>query len=751
MVAIVSVSDGNVDVAANWSPAQVPTDSDDVTISHYMGVPSGVTFKPLSLVLQGTSDSARGSLLSAGTYDAAGGCTLGAWNELGTLPGGVIDLAGGDIETSGSTAAHNTLNFTGSTTNWARVKDSVGGGSIAGVSGANMRGSLTMQYCTLDSITGGFKCGGAYAGGAPINVSHAVFYDMGYWEIGAPFIDGDDDFIFEYVDIVGTQSTTLDGSVTIIGNLSSDREATHSELGTTRVRAITTHFADEIGSVQKLRLTNPYYNLSGIFDNLYVEVITNEGATASNALLVNRSLALALGSFDTVTDSYYYTPKDNPHSFGSGDFENIVIEATYEYNNTDGGDHFIVPHDGDMSVIDSLVIDDWGGAAFNALGEVCTGVYEMRHTTIAINAQGYMYGNLIRNEGVGALWGGTVNLYDNLCAVLSNSTGSPDIKAIHLGNSGDDQITTMDNNAFYGYGSDPAYIYGGVTSATKSIGDQDYGESDLIGVDPQFLDSTRRLSTWQDTQNGGGTAEDAISDALLINGYDAATQTQIAANESGFDISAVISWVRTGYAPTAVAYDSTASDGTTIGAVDYLPADLAILSSTTSADGASVTTAFSQNVTTGNGGSAGFTVAATLGAVTLTPTTTTLPASTVEFSTSRIIQNGEVLAGAYAQPGDGFEDESGNDLASGAFAVANVSKVHRLFSDAAQTTAYTTAGVVARLFALTGTADALVTQSVDPDASGYVQLTESLSAGSYRLDLASADGTLTTDLEHTVE
>lgn len=172
-------------------------------------------------------------------------------------------------------------------------------------------------------------------------------------------------------------------------------------------------------------------------------------------------------------------------------------------------------------------------------------------------------------------------------------------------------------------------------------------------------------------------------------------------------------------------------------------------SASAAADGASVTVNLSEAVDVGVGGSGGFTVPATYGTVTLTPTTT-LPASTIVFSTSRVLQNGETISGAFAQPGNGFEDAAGNDLVSGTFAVTNGSKVHRIFSNATKDTPYTTAGVSVRLLGSIGLTDATATQTLNPDVDGYIQVAEALSTGVYAKVLSSADGTVLGIGNHTV-
>lgn len=173
-----------------------------------------------------------------------------------------------------------------------------------------------------------------------------------------------------------------------------------------------------------------------------------------------------------------------------------------------------------------------------------------------------------------------------------------------------------------------------------------------------------------------------------------------------------------------------------------------ISSAALSADGGTVTINFDENVTVGAGGNSGFTVNATYGTVTLTPTTA-LPAQSVAFTCSRPIENGETISGSYVQPEDGFEDAAGNYLASGSFAITNTSKVHKLFSDVAKTTAYTAGDVRLTVLSLTDSTVAH-TENLTPDLEGYIQSSDALTTGDYIAVVRSDDRALHNSLDHIV-
>jgi hypothetical protein len=153
--------------------------------------------------------------------------------------------------------------------------------------------------------------------------------------------------------------------------------------------------------------------------------------------------------------------------------------------------------------------------------------------------------------------------------VRSNPNGYTDIRAINIETAGDDQVTTMRNNGSFGFGTALADRLYQVESATKTYGDTDWGSGDLTGVNPNFVDHNRSLAAWQNTQNGGGDAEDAIDFALRINGYDSVAEDQ-GGTLSGFLVTNLIDWVMGGFAPTASEYEASAHDGGTMGAVAFV-------------------------------------------------------------------------------------------------------------------------------------------------------------------------------------
>ena len=88
------------------------------------------------------------------------------------------------------------------------------------------------------------------------------------------------------------------------------------------------------------------------------------------------------------------------------------------------------------------------------------------------------------------------------------------------------------------------------------------GTDDVTG-DPQFVDSTRRTTTWDASLGGPGTRANMLTELMKLNdrtGYNAA-----------YSVTALIEYVRAGFVPTNPDYVTGADDGTAIGAVQPPP------------------------------------------------------------------------------------------------------------------------------------------------------------------------------------
>lgn len=88
------------------------------------------------------------------------------------------------------------------------------------------------------------------------------------------------------------------------------------------------------------------------------------------------------------------------------------------------------------------------------------------------------------------------------------------------------------------------------------------GANDIEG-DPQFLDKTRNIKTWDTYHGGPGTAAHALAEIAKRN--------DASGWNSQYTIRDLWSWVRLGFQPKKASLATGASDGTTIGAVPFAP------------------------------------------------------------------------------------------------------------------------------------------------------------------------------------
>jgi len=571
MAEITAVSSGNVNDANNWNPAQVPTSSDTVIIGAFvMSVPSGFLWAPGAVIMTGASAAARTAIIvnSGGILVQAGVFTVNGWNRIRIEGLGIWDMFGHNLTytiNSGSNV-NNIFELAGADRfNHARLIDSVGGAHWGAAGNQPVRGKADWQHFTLKNMSFGF--GGGWYAGHPVNVRNGVFKDLYEWTLGSGFMNGAEDFIFNHVDVVGTNSASTRLGL-IDAQKANGEGGTHQTLGVTidprrHGMSIRIEYLDceRVGWITKDALIGSVISSNHYLTDSFYYLGPNATWTAVG------------GGHYGLKGTLAYIAVNNPHT--TENFNSIVgalIDAPYTAPViNDGADHCILPDDEDFELRDTIILDKLGGVALNALGSPHAGNYSANHNTIIVdvpNGTGRVYGTLARTE-TGGSFTGTLALHNNLCVVRSNPNNYDDIRGINLDTVLDDQITSMGNNAWLGYGSLDSDRLFGVASASKTLGEPGFGGGDLIDVPPNFVDISRDVAAWQNNQNGGGAANDAINSALLVNGYSEENEDQSGA-PSGFTAGAVITWINEGLKPTAIEYNGSADDGGTIGAADYL-------------------------------------------------------------------------------------------------------------------------------------------------------------------------------------
>ena len=98
----------------------------------------------------------------------------------------------------------------------------------------------------------------------------------------------------------------------------------------------------------------------------------------------------------------------------------------------------------------------------------------------------------------------------------------------------------------------------GYNAASGTMFSSAPGAHDVDG-DPQFVDHTRSIATWDSSLGGPGTVANALAELAKKN--------DAAGYNTSYNIPALLTYLRGGFAPTAVALQGAGHDGVDIGAV----------------------------------------------------------------------------------------------------------------------------------------------------------------------------------------
>jgi hypothetical protein len=233
-----------------------------------------------------------------------------------------------------------------------------------------------------------------------------------------------------------------------------------------------------------------------------------------------------------------------------------------------------------MNVKNNIVLKDAGthgtGRLIASLPASGTYTFTMN---VEHNTGAYVSGPLIKTgEGYAGHAGMFGTLLDNLVVGRGNTLRG--VLADHANATKPAGILTptiVKNNNIYN-----AY------TGSNGTGYDEYNAADQVGgtdlhVDPQFVDATRKLKTWDAYLGGPGTDAHAIAELAKLNTAD---------HDSDYTITNLLSWVKAGFKPTNIALKDAGYDGVTIGAMEWVsPDSVAPIISTLSATATGATTA----------------------------------------------------------------------------------------------------------------------------------------------------------------
>lgn len=199
----------------------------------------------------------------------------------------------------------------------------------------------------------------------------------------------------------------------------------------------------------------------------------------------------------------------------------------------------------------------------NALNDVATLFY---HNTILaphfLTGAGYGYSSLALSVGEPGFPSYTNIVRDNIFAgwgtgALYDTSGNTWV-ANYNG-------VGTHHNAFYVNSTDyvqptgqgEANFWDGVNPHPSAV----YGE--ITGENPNFVNDTLRIENWDTSLGGNGTIANVADEFANRSGWFMGTYN------SSYNVPALLTYIFAGFSPTNASYNGAASDGGTIGAVDY--------------------------------------------------------------------------------------------------------------------------------------------------------------------------------------
>ncbi len=299
------------------------------------------------------------------------------------------------------------------------------------------------------------------------------------------------------------------------------------------------------------------WTITGNFFNLGIVVSTSASVWAefSDNLVRNAGQAgTNLGG--SITDCYYLEDHSdtNPHGVQPcrGTLGSMTIDGMiYEYTGTDqNGDCILIGDDPSGACVATIrnciflpnASGGCSGSAFSALGHANVNII-FEHNTACAGQQGAAVG-----EGYIGHTGMLQSFKNNI--FWNNSTNGLKLYDVGTDDSVTDLVTAAnaDYNCGHNIGAGDGGGYFNLEFSSGSPGAND------IDVDPQFVEPTRDIASWDRSLGGSGTTAGALA--------------RLAADPT-LTRTSLIPYIRAGFAPQNPLLRGAGSDHSTIGAVEY--------------------------------------------------------------------------------------------------------------------------------------------------------------------------------------
>ena len=569
--ACVSAGSGDWSTTGNWSSCGggVPGNGDTVTIGHAITVDSNRTVgtSPAEGTVVVTVNSGGGSLTIADSVALVvrgaialndAGLTLGAASELEFDASAASDPTNQQYELRIGTGHNQTnarLTINGTSGARAIVRSNAGGGNgyITDGTGPWLQGGmLTATY--VDFLRVGDSSNSAIrfspTGSATFSLTNATFTSGG--RLSGTYNWGTTcNVTIQNVTMASTQHSTDSLRVENASGYTSGTRLIDGNVFDKQV-----HFYAGSG----LTVTGNYFAAT-------MDSTVGNWASASGNMFEDQNNTPP----GALSNSYFIDPDatDNPHymqpnTSNSQSYSGLVFECPLCVNSTDAGDGVLIPSPGSAityTIEYSIMLPSntgvTSGCLFSALGNANASIAANHNTYYVTANTGTTPAPALGTVGetFNTATGALTSFKSNIAAsngtrtdyLLRNVNGSPNNDVC--------SFTGCNYNSAYNMaaGSEGKGYNLPVTGSP--------GANDLVSQDPQFVDPTRDLGTFDAAFcGGGGTHAHAISTLKLKN-----TASEVA----GCTIANALTHVKDGFKVRNIAYKDAGHDGVTIGAMGY--------------------------------------------------------------------------------------------------------------------------------------------------------------------------------------
>lgn len=550
-----ATTDGNWNDGATWGNTSPGTEGvdypstlggDTVVIGGQktVTIPAGHDAKASVTSLSAGVTATHTKLVINGSLTMQATTTLNNYVELNLGAGGILDIDNKGIYISTTTNVW--LNWTGVEGSRAVVKSTTTGGKFySATSAANV--DINWSHVEITGL-GNSVIGSGTTASQNISISNLYVHDNGDLQLLNNGMNSASTLLLENSDFrnpTGTNkyfihlflATSATNASRIIRDCTFDGG---SQEGILAVRTPVT--------IENIVLVKTKWKAYGLAGQVLRNSFHWNDTEATNGAALD-----AIITGEVFDSNYFYATASNAHPIGVGattTIMNNVFEALADNTN------FILEGPHDANALNNISI---GGNFFvrhNTLGS--TNTYLTNNTVIGSNDNSPSTEALLLMTETNDYLSGTAEVKNN---IIYNSDTANNQYGIYLEYSDADQVDYTDYNYWYGTpGGDVYDHYRNVVITGKTEGVTDgFGANDRV-LDPNFVDSTRRISTWDASLSGPGTASNAITEMLKMNGIGGTFN-------SNYTPENLITYVKAGFRPRNAAFRGTSSSGGDVGAL----------------------------------------------------------------------------------------------------------------------------------------------------------------------------------------